>query len=329
MAGIDPDLNRQLMATLRRCDAFASNAELRAVFVDERLSPWAYNVPEGESTAGRVQATIAFLYDKANAQGQNALVLLLQVLQDRYDPDDAYYGELGALIGRLSATSSSPSPTASSVAADPYTPYETAMQTLLARLGKAHPRYNEALIYQQRLAENLQGTRLFGDTETRRAERAEILARLNTLTMATLNTVFSELGSTATTINTGGGAYVGGNVTTGGDFVGRDKITIIGDGNVIGNHNQVAVNKPATTGQTPTTPAALPDRVRLLSLLTRHFSLDELNTLCFAVGVNYDELGGSGLTGKARELIGYCERHACMPALLNAGKTLRPELDWS
>jgi len=31
-----------------------------------------------------------------------------------------------------------------------------------------------------------------------------------------------------TTVNTGGGAYVGGSVTTGGDFVGRDKITTTG-----------------------------------------------------------------------------------------------------
>lgn len=328
MAGIDPDLNRQLMATLRRCDAFASNAELRAVFVDGRLSPWAYNVPEGESTASRVQATIAYLHDKANAQGQNALVLLLYVLQDRYDPNDAYFGELGSLIVRLDAPSSSPSPGVSPVAADPYTPYETAMRTLLVRLGKEHPRYNEALIYQQRLTENLQGTRLFGDTETRRAERAEILARLNALTMATLNTIFTELNNT-TTINTGGVAHVGENVTTGGDFVGRDKITIISDGNVIGNNNQVAIYKPTTTSQTPVTTSGLPDRVRLLSLLTKHFNLDELNTLCFAVGVNFDELSGSGLSSKARELIGYCERHTCLPALLVAGQTLRPELDWS
>jgi hypothetical protein len=34
--------------------------------------------------------------------------------------------------------------------------------------------------------------------------------------------------------NTGGGAYVGGNVNAGGDFVGRDKHTVVsGDGNVV------------------------------------------------------------------------------------------------
>ncbi len=317
MTGIDPDLHRQLMATLRRCDAFASNAELRVVFVDGRLSLWAYNVPEGESTASRVQATIAFLHDKANTQGQSALVLFLYVLQDRYDPNDAYFSELGALIARLDAPSSSPSPTASPVAADPYTPYETAMHTLLSRLGKDHSRYNEALIYQQRLNENLQGTRLYGDTETRRAERAEILARLNALTMKTLGTVFSDLGG-APAAAAASSAPVGG-------------ITIIDNGNVIGSNNQVSANKPPTSNHTPTATPGLSDRayvLKLLNLLTKHFILDELNTLCFAVGVNYDELSGSGLTGKARELITYCERHTCMPALIDTIKALRPELDW-
>jgi hypothetical protein len=327
-SGLTGELLQTLSDTLLCCGPFYSARELNAVFADTRLYPWRYNVPEADSPKARVQALIAYLHNKANVDGDNALVLFLRVLQDQTDANDACYSELGQLAATLG--SGAPSAVHSTVVfTDPYTPYEIAMHTLFSRLGKEHPRYNEALIYQQRLDENLEGTRLYGDTETRRAERAEILARLNALTMATLHAVFSELSGMATTINTGGGAYAGGNVTTSGDFVGRDKITIIGDGNVIGNHNQVAVNKPATTSQTPVTTPGLPDRVRLLSLLTRHFSLDELNTLCFAVGVNYDELPGAGLTGKARELIGYCERHTCMPTLIASGKTLRPELDWS
>ncbi len=336
--GLTGDIVQTLSDTLLRCGPFYSARELNAVFTDRRLFPWRYSVPDADNPKSRMQALITYLHDKATVDGDNALALFVYVLRDQTNPNDACYRELEQLAIALSGGAATPlvksgvAGVARPTHADPYTPYETALRTLLARLGVDHPRYNEALIYQQRLAENLEGTRLFGDTETRRAERAEILARLNALTMATLNTVFSELGNatmTATTIDTGSKTFVGGNVTTDRDFVGRDKITIIGDGNVIGNHNQVAVNKPAATSQPPVTTAALPDRVRLLSLLTRHFSLDELNTLCFAVGVNYDELSGAGLTGKARELIGYCERHTCLPALLNAGRTLRPELDWS
>lgn len=46
------------------------------------------------------------------------------------------------------------------------------------------------------------------------------------------------------TLHTGGGAYIGGNVTIGnGKFVGRDDITIIGDGNVVGDHSRATVSK--------------------------------------------------------------------------------------
>ena len=50
----------------------------------------------------------------------------------------------------------------------------------------------------------------------------------------------------STHVNTGGGAYVGGKVSVeGGDFVGRDKTTIVGDGNVIGDHSSATVVKPS------------------------------------------------------------------------------------
>ena len=44
----------------------------------------------------------------------------------------------------------------------------------------------EALIYQQRLTENLELTRLYGDTETSKSERAQIHAQLDALAMAVL-----------------------------------------------------------------------------------------------------------------------------------------------
>ena len=69
---------------------------------------------------------------------------------------------------------------------------------------------------------------------------AELARKLGELLVAYRQAVSP---STTTTIDTGGGAYVGGNVTTGGDFVGRDRTTITGDGNVIGNSNRVSVTK--------------------------------------------------------------------------------------
>jgi hypothetical protein len=51
-------------------------------------------------------------------------------------------------------------------------------------------------------------------------------------------------------VDTGGGAYVGGNVTAGGDFVGRDKVVVTGDGNVVGDHSSATVIKQANQGAT-------------------------------------------------------------------------------
>ncbi len=76
---------------------------------------------------------------------------------------------------------------------DSYSPYETGLRTLLAQLGRDHPRYAEALTYQQRLLENIAGARRYGDQELRRAERAEIVDRLNELAAATGDRTFNEL----------------------------------------------------------------------------------------------------------------------------------------
>ncbi len=306
MAGIDPDFNRQLMATLRRCDAFASNADLRAVFVDGRLSPWAYNVPEGESTAGRVQATIAYLHDKANAQGQNALVLLLYVLQDRYDPNDAYYGELGALIVRLSSAPSSLPPTIQPSMGSRID-YEVGLRLLLSRLGIGHPRYGEALVYQQRLTENLITAGIQGTTETQRAERAEIIARLNALSLSTLGVSFNELS--------------GMSAPTAPQSVSSQPFS---------RTETPAASAPAISSNTPD----LYDqnyKTKLFGLLTRHFDLGELQVLCFTMGLKDEDIGlrADSLSRKVTALLQYCERHTCMADLVRAGRTLRPELDWS
>ena len=53
-----------------------------------------------------------------------------------------------------------------------------------------------------------------------------------------------------------------------------------------------------------------PDATQLHQFLVAHFSLDEVKTLCLNLKVRYDDLGGEGLTGKARELVLYMERHS-------------------
>ena len=66
----------------------------------------------------------------------------------------------------------------------------------------------------------------------------------------------------------------------------------------------------------------------MLDLLTRHFNLEELRTLCFELGIPFDELGGQGLRGVSRELLLYVQRRDRLPELLTALTVERPSVAW-
>lgn len=76
---------------------------------------------------------------------------------------------------------------------DMFSIYELGLEKLLYQLDKNHPRRSEASTLQTRLLENIANTRLYGDAETNRAGRAQILEALNHLALATLGTDFAEL----------------------------------------------------------------------------------------------------------------------------------------
>lgn len=77
--------------------------------------------------------------------------------------------------------------------ADAFSPYENGLRQLLSQLGEDHPHSREAHIYQKQLLANIHLTRFYGDTEARRAERAQIIDHLNRLALATLNRTFDRL----------------------------------------------------------------------------------------------------------------------------------------
>ena len=66
----------------------------------------------------------------------------------------------------------------------------------------------------------------------------------------------------------------------------------------------------------------------LRKILAERFNADELHTLCFDLGVNYDDLPGKGNADKARELVSYLERRNRIPELEEIGKQLRPDISW-
>lgn len=66
----------------------------------------------------------------------------------------------------------------------------------------------------------------------------------------------------------------------------------------------------------------------ILDHIARSFNLEELRTLCFELGINYDALGGEGLPGKARELLLHAARQKQLPQLVAALRQARPAIAW-
>jgi hypothetical protein len=66
----------------------------------------------------------------------------------------------------------------------------------------------------------------------------------------------------------------------------------------------------------------------LLQILSERFDEGELQSLCFHLGVGYDDLPGEGKANKARELIQYLERRGQIVDLIETGKRLRPDVPW-
>jgi len=84
------------------------------------------------------------------------------------------------------------------VQSDPYSHYELGLHRLLNKIDEEHPTYQEALVYQQRLSENIAKSRQYGDNDTRKTERSEIIDRLNELAAHALDISFSGLCSPVT-----------------------------------------------------------------------------------------------------------------------------------
>jgi len=77
---------------------------------------------------------------------------------------------------------------------------------------------------------------------------------------------------------------------------------------------------------------ALPELKHLVSLiqtLATRFDTEDLRTLCFSLGVDYDDLPAEGKANRARELVKYLERRDQIPDLIEAGRELRPDVSWS
>jgi hypothetical protein len=95
-----------------------------------------------------------------------------------------------------------------------------------------------------------------------------------------------------------------------------------------GSVGRVATSNPA--GQPPSDArggAGQMDRVVLFDILTNRLSASDLRTLCFALGMDYDDLAGGSKPDKSRELIQYLERRGRLPDLVEELRRWRPDID--
>lgn len=67
----------------------------------------------------------------------------------------------------------------------------------------------------------------------------------------------------------------------------------------------------------------------LFQILTTRFDEEELQTLCFELDIDYDDLPAIGKINKARELLEFLERRNQIVKLIKAGMKMRPDIAWT
>ncbi len=72
----------------------------------------------------------------------------------------------------------------------------------------------------------------------------------------------------------------------------------------------------------------LQNRIRLRELMVRYFNKTELETLCFDLGIDKDNLPNATKPELAQEIILYCERHDKLDRLLDICRDQRPHAEW-
>jgi hypothetical protein len=67
---------------------------------------------------------------------------------------------------------------------------------------------------------------------------------------------------------------------------------------------------------------------RLADQIAAHYNLSEVEELCFELDINYENLEGTTLDDKTRELVLYCQRRQRLPGLLARLEQQRPDVSW-
>jgi Effector-associated domain 7 len=96
---------------------------------------------------------------------------------------------------------------------------------------------------------------------------------------------------------------------------------VVGKKEVHYHYNQTQA-EPKPVGAEPASSAQ-----KLYSLLAgQWFDLNDLEDLCFKLGIDWDSLAGDAKAGKARALVRECEKHEWLPRLQSQMLLARPHL---
>ncbi|MDM8531900.1 CHAT domain-containing protein [Anaerolineales bacterium HSG25] len=98
--GLSGDLFADIKEALLACDEIYKMGELRSLFQIEKLRPWRFRLSVSDTPDGQAGLLIKDLLNQRNTDGENALVLFLQVLRDQR-PDTELYGVLDTLAKQL------------------------------------------------------------------------------------------------------------------------------------------------------------------------------------------------------------------------------------
>ena len=117
-----------------------------------------------------------------------------------------------------------------------------------------------------------------------------------------------------TSVDTGGGAYIGGNVSAGGNIIGRDQHV---------THNYYGAGALSENVMAQWSPMAK----NLYAILKdKWFSESELEDLAFQLDLDWDNLRGDTKADKARALVQACEQNGLIEKLRGLMRLARPNL---
>jgi hypothetical protein len=100
-------LYHQLRETLLKCEELTEDAQLRALFVTEELSPFRDGLRAANNIATRVDLLIDYLCTCDHTDGQSILVLFIYLLGQRYHPSNAQHRKLRDLAEQLNVVAES------------------------------------------------------------------------------------------------------------------------------------------------------------------------------------------------------------------------------